>query len=135
MRKPSFDLYYDFKRIFDRINKDRSLKQQLIPYFISSHPGCREVDMAELAVETKSLNMHLEQVQDFTPTPVTLATTMFYTGVNPYTMEPVYVAKTKEEKQKQNSYFFWWKAPEESKRKSPSFKPRKGKKYDNKKEV
>ena len=91
--------------------------------------------MQQLAERCRQMHYRPEQVQDFTPTPMTLATTMFYTGVNPYTMEPVYVAKTKEEKHKQNSYFFWWKAPEESKRKSPSFKPRKGKKYDNKKEV
>ena len=91
--------------------------------------------MQQLAERCRQMHYRPEQVQDFTPTPMTLATTMFYTGVNPYTMEPVYVAKTKEEKQKQNSYFFWWKTPEESKRKSPSFKPRKGKKYDNKKEV
>ena len=108
MRKPSFDLYYDFKRIFDRINKERSLKQQLIPYFISSHPGCREVDMAELAVETKSLNMHLEQVQDFTPTPMTLATEIYYTGIHPYTGEHIFTATSAEEKLAQRRYFFWY---------------------------
>lgn len=108
MRKPSFDLYYDFKRIFDRINKERSLKQQLIPYFISSHPGCREVDMAELAVETKSLNMHLEQVQDFTPTPMTLATEIYYTGIHPYTGERIFTATSAEEKLAQRRYFFWY---------------------------
>ena len=108
MRKPSFDLYYDFKRIFDRINKERSLKQQLIPYFISSHPGCREVDMAELAVETKSLNMHLEQVQDFTPTPMTLATEIYYTGIHPYTAERIFTATSADEKLAQRRYFFWY---------------------------
>ncbi|MBR5898399.1 MAG: YgiQ family radical SAM protein [Muribaculaceae bacterium] len=108
MRKPSFDLYYDFKRIFDRINKERSLKQQLIPYFISSHPGCREVDMAELAVETKSLNMHLEQVQDFTPTPMTLATEIYYTGIHPYTGERIFTATSADEKLAQRRYFFWY---------------------------
>ena len=108
MRKPSFDLYYDFKRIFDRINKERSLKQQLIPYFISSHPGCREVDMAELAVETKSLNMHLEQVQDFTPTPMTLATEIYYTGIHPYTGERIFTPTSAEEKLAQRRYFFWY---------------------------
>ena len=76
MRKPSFSQFYEFKRIFDRINREAGLHQQIIPYFISSHPGCREADMAELAVKTKRLDFHLEQVQDFTPTPMTVATEM-----------------------------------------------------------
>ena len=135
MRKPSWEQYERFYHFFEKVNDEAGLRQQLIPYFISSHPGCTNKDMQQLAERCRQMHYRPEQVQDFTPTPMTLATTMFYTGVNPYTMEPVYVAKTKEEKQKQNSYFFWWKAPEESKRKSPSFKPRKGKKYDNKKEV
>ncbi|MDE5812477.1 MAG: YgiQ family radical SAM protein [Muribaculaceae bacterium] len=108
MRKPSFTQFYDFKKIFDRVNQKYQLRQQLIPYFISSHPGCNEIDMAELAAETKQLNMHLEQVQDFTPTPMTVATEMFYTGVNPYTLKPVYSATTKEEKLAQRKYFFWY---------------------------
>ena len=135
MRKPSWEQYERFYHFFEKVNDEAGLRQQLIPYFISSHPGCTNKDMQQLAERCRQMHYRPEQVQDFTPTPMTLATTMFYTGVNPYTMEPVYVAKTKEEKQKQNSYFFWWKTPEESKRKSPSFKPRKGKKYDNKKEV
>ena len=69
MRKPPFEQFYEFKRIFDKINKEAGLRQQIIPYFISSHPGCTEEDMAELAVITKKLDFHLEQVQDFTPTP------------------------------------------------------------------
>ena len=89
------------------------MKQQIIPYFISSHPGCTNADMKQLAEKCKQMHYRPEQVQDFTPTPMTLATTMFYTGLNPYTMEPVYVAKTKEEKQKQNSFFFWWKPAKE----------------------
>ena len=108
MRKPSFALYYEFKRIFDRLNRTNGLKQQLIPYFISSHPGCREVDMAELAVETKELNMHLEQVQDFTPTPMTLSTEIYYTGIHPYTGERVYTATTRVQKLAQRKYFFWY---------------------------
>ncbi len=108
MRKPSFDLFYEFKDIFDRMNSREGLRQQLIPYFISSHPGCRETDMAELAVETKDLNMHLEQVQDFTPTPMTLATEIYYTGYHPYTGERVYTAHTPEEKLAQRKYFFWY---------------------------
>ncbi len=108
MRKPSFSLYYDFKKIFDKVNRINGLNQQLIPYFISSHPGCREVDMAELAVETKNLNMHLEQVQDFTPTPMTLSTEIYYTGIHPYTGENVYTATTRDEKLAQRKYFFWY---------------------------
>ncbi len=108
MRKPSFSLYYDFKKIFDRVNRTNGLNQQLIPYFISSHPGCREVDMAELAVETKNLNMHLEQVQDFTPTPMTLSTEIYYTGFHPYTGEKVFTATTRDEKLAQRKYFFWY---------------------------
>ena len=135
IRKPSWEQYERFYHFFEKVNDEAGLRQQLIPYFISSHPGCTNKDMQQLAERCRQMHYRPEQVQDFTPTPMTLATTMFYTGLNPYTMEPVYVAKTKEEKQKQNSYFFWWKAPEESKRKYPSFKPRKGKKNDNKKEV
>lgn len=108
MRKPSFALFYDFKKIFDRVNRINNLKQQLIPYFISSHPGCREIDMAELAVETRDLNMHLEQVQDFTPTPMTLATEIYYTGYHPYTSEKVYTATNKNDKLAQRKYFFWY---------------------------
>ncbi len=108
MRKPAFDLFYDFKNVFDRTNRKCGLNQQLIPYFISSHPGCREVDMAELAVETKGLNMHLEQVQDFTPTPMTLSTEIYYTGYHPYTGEKIYTARTRDEKLAQRMYFFWY---------------------------
>jgi uncharacterized radical SAM protein YgiQ len=112
MRKPSFTLFNDFKRLFDRINKEENLRQQLIPYFISSHPGCREEDMAELAVITKQLDFHLEQVQDFTPTPMTISTEMWYTGYDPYTMQPVFSAKSQKEKLSQRQFFFWYK-PEE----------------------
>ncbi len=106
IRKPSFDSFYQFKKIFDKINKEKNLKQQLIPYFMSSHPACTEVDMAELAAISKSLNFQLEQVQDFTPTPMTLSSEIYYTGYHPYTMKPVYTAKTKDEKLNQRQYFF-----------------------------
>lgn len=109
MRKPSFQQFRDFKRIFDRINKECNLNQQIIPYFISSHPGCHEEDMAELAAITKSLDFHLEQVQDFTPTPMTISTEAWYTGYDPYTLKPVFSARTPEEKLKQRQYFFWYK--------------------------
>ena len=112
MRKPSFQQFYAFKRIFDRINREENLRQQIIPYFISSHPGCHEEDMAELAVITKGLDFHLEQVQDFTPTPMTIATETWYTGYDPYTLEPVFSAKSQKEKLAQRQYFFWYK-PEE----------------------
>ena len=112
MRKPSFKQFYDFKRIFDRINREENLRQQIIPYFISSHPGCKEEDMAELAVLTKDMDFQLEQVQDFTPTPMTIATETWYTGYDPYTLEPVFSAKTPREKLAQRQYFFWYK-PEE----------------------
>ena len=112
MRKPSFKLFGEFKCIFDRINREEHLNQQIIPYFISSHPGCREEDMAELAVLTKQLDFHLEQVQDFTPTPMTVSTETWYTGYDPYTLEPVFSAKTPREKLAQRQFFFWYK-PEE----------------------
>ena len=114
MRKPSFEQFETFKKIFDRINREENLRQQLIPYFISSHPGCKEEDMAELAVITKRLDFHLEQVQDFTPTPMTVATEAWYSGFHPYTLEPVFSAKTQREKLAQRQFFFWYK-PEERK--------------------
>lgn len=114
MRKPSFNQFEIFKRTFDRINREENLRQQLIPYFISSHPGCQEEDMAELAVLTKRLDFHLEQVQDFTPTPMTVATEAWYTGFHPYTLEPIFSAKTPREKLAQRQFFFWYK-PEERK--------------------
>lgn len=112
MRKPSFNQFEAFKKIFDRINREQNLRQQLIPYFISSHPGCKEEDMAELAVATKRLDFHLEQVQDFTPTPMTVATEAFYTGYHPYTLEPIFSAKSLRDKLAQRQFFFWYK-PEE----------------------
>lgn len=108
MRKPSFLQFQQFKRTFDKLNKELNLKQQLIPYFISSHPGCTEEDMAELAVITKNLNFHLEQVQDFTPTPMTVATEAYYTGYHPYTLEPVYTARNPKQKLAQRQFFFWY---------------------------
>ena len=108
MRKPSFLQFEQFKKTFDKINKECGLRQQLIPYFISSHPGCSEEDMAELAIITKRLNFKLEQIQDFTPTPMTLSTEIFYTGINPYTMQPVYTARTDRDKQAQRQFFFWY---------------------------
>lgn len=112
MRKPSFKLFHEFKRIFDRINREEGLRQQIIPYFISSHPGCTEEDMAELAAETRDLNFQLEQVQDFTPTPMTVSTDTWYSGYHPYTLQPEFSAHTPDEKLRQRMFFFWYK-PEE----------------------
>ncbi len=109
MRKPSFSYFHKFKEKYDRISKKHNLNQQLIPYFISSHPGCEEEDMANLAAETKDMGFQLEQVQDFMPTPMTVAEVIYYTGVHPYTLKPIKTVKTKEEKQNQNKYFFWYK--------------------------
>ena len=108
MRKPSFKQFEEFKKIFDHINAQENLRQQIIPYFISSHPGCKEEDMAELAVITKRLDFHLEQVQDFTPTPMTVSTETWYTGYHPYTLQPVFSARTQREKLSQRLFFFWY---------------------------
>lgn len=126
MRKPDFEQFVRFKKNFERIEDERLRsmessfsdkagptkkgRQELIPYFISSHPACTEEDMAELAVKTKQMNFHLEQIQDFTPTPMTLSTEMYYTGLDPYTLKPVHTAKSQEEKLRQRQFFFWYKA-------------------------
>ncbi len=114
MRKPSFKHFKSFKEKYDRINKKHGLTQPLIPYFISSHPGCEKEDMADLAAETKKLGFKLEQVQNFTPTPMTVATVIYYSGVHPYTLKPVYTAIEKNEKDDQHLFFFWYK-PENQK--------------------
>lgn len=113
MRKPPFRQFAEFTKRFQRINEAHGLRQQLIPYFI--HPGCTEEDMAELAILTKKLDFKLEQIQDFTPTPMTLATEMYYTGYHPYTLQPVYTAIKKEEKMRQHMFFFWYKREEADK--------------------
>mgnify|MGYP005848309575 CR=1 FL=1 len=109
MRKPGFDLFRRFVKIFDKINSQAGLKQQIIPYFISSHPKSTDEDMAELAAEVKDLNFRLEQIQDFTPTPMTHAAVTFYTGMDPYTKKPVYSAKNQNEKKNQRMFFFSYK--------------------------
>ena len=108
MRKPPFGQFVQFKKIFEKINAEHNLNQQIIPYFISSHPGCREEDMAELAAITKHMHFHLEQVQDFTPAPMTVSTETYYTGLHPYTLEPVFTARTQKEKLAQRMFFFWY---------------------------
>ncbi|NLA23528.1 MAG: DUF3362 domain-containing protein, partial [Bacteroidales bacterium] len=109
MRKTPYSQFEAFKVLFDKINNEEGRRYQLIPYFISSHPGCDIADMAKLAVKTKEQGFRLEQVQDFTPTPMTLSTVMFYTGINPYTGEKIYSANTIEKKRAQQKYFFWYK--------------------------
>ncbi len=109
MRKPSFSLFHQLKKKFEQINAETGLKQQLIPYFISSHPESTLEDMAQLAADTKELGFKLEQVQDFTPTPMTVATVIYYSGYDPYTLKPVFTAKTKPQKQAQQTFFFWYK--------------------------
>ncbi len=109
MRKPSFKYFHKFKEKYDIISEKHGLKQPLIPYFISSHPGCESEDMANLAVETKDMGFQLEQVQDFTPTPMTVATVIYYSGVHPYTLKPYKTVKKKEDKLNQRRFFFWYK--------------------------
>lgn len=109
MRKPSFKYFHKFKETYDRISAKHGLNQPLIPYFISSHPGCDNEDMANLAAETKDMGFQLEQVQDFTPTPMTVATVIYYSGVHPYTLKPYKTVKKKEEKLNQRRFFFWYK--------------------------
>lgn len=116
MRKPSFSYFHQFNKIFDTLNKQEGLNQQLVPYFISSHPACENKDMAELANITKKLNFKLEQVQDFTPTPMTVATEIYYSGYDPYTLQPVFTATTKEQKLAQRQYFFWYKKEDKRRR-------------------
>jgi len=109
MRKPSFSYFHEFKKTFDKINLRKRLNLQLIPYFISNHPESRLEDMANLAAETKDMGFQLEQVQGFTPTPMTVATVIYYSGYHPYTLKKSYVPKSKKEKDEQHRFFFWYK--------------------------
>ena len=109
MRKPNFENFEKFSSFFNEINEKEDLKEQLIPYFISSHPGSKGIDMADLASKTKSMNFKLEQIQDFTPTPMTVATVIYYAGVHPYSLKPIFTAKSQKDKQNQRKYFFWYK--------------------------
>lgn len=111
MRKPSFKLFLELKAKFDIFNRKYGEKQQLIPYFISSHPGCTIENMRELTKKVEKIGLHIEQVQDFTPTPMTLASTIFFTGTDPYTNKSVFVERSKDGKIKQREHFFWYKKP------------------------
>jgi len=109
MRKPSFTYFHKFKERFDKINIRKRLNLQLIPYFISSHPACELEDMANLAAETKDMGFQLEQVQGFTPTPMTVATVIYYSGYHPYTLKPMKTPRSKTERDEQHRFFFWYK--------------------------
>lgn len=109
MRKPSFEYFKKFKEKFEEVSRKKGLRQEIIPYFISSHPGCKPEDMAKLAVKTKQLGYKLEQIQDFTPTPMTLATEIYYSGFHPYTLDRVDTAISLDEKTMQRNFFFWYK--------------------------
>jgi uncharacterized radical SAM protein YgiQ len=109
MRKSPFELFRKLKKRFDNITTKHELKYEIIPYFISSHPGCTDSDMSELAAEVKSLGIKPEQVQDFTPTPMTMSTLMYYSGIDPYSRKKVYVARSIEDKRRQKEFFFWYK--------------------------
>ena len=107
MRKPRFELFERLNDDFLKICRSENLKYQLIPYFISSHPGCTEQHMRELSRKVLGrLHFTLEQVQDLTPTPMTLSSVMFYTGTDPYTGERLFVARRQDDKKRQKSYFF-----------------------------
>lgn len=106
MRKSSFRHFRKLREKFLSIIRSNGLKYELVPYFISSHPGTTEQKMDSLARELKELGMHPEQVQDFTPTPMTLSTAMYYLGFDPYTGKGVYVARDIAEKRRQKEYFF-----------------------------
>jgi len=114
MRKVPFDLFRELKRRFEKIMKREELKYEIIPYFISYHPGCTDKDMQNLAEEVRSLGVRPEQVQDFTPTPMTLSTLIYYTGFDPHTGKKVYVARKPENKKRQKEYFFWYKKGDKS---------------------
>lgn len=109
MRKSSFDLFKKLKKRFDIIMDKNGLKYDIIPYFISSHPGCTDADMKDLVGEVKALGIKPEQVQDFTPTPMTLSTTMYYTGFDPFSGKKIYVARSSDDKKRQKEFFFWYK--------------------------
>jgi uncharacterized radical SAM protein YgiQ len=109
MRKPPFELFKKLKKRFEAVNEREGTKYEIIPYFISSHPGSGEKEMRNLSAEVRSLGIKPEQVQDFTPTPMTLSTLIYYTGFNPYTDKKVFVVRRPEDKKRQKEYFFWYK--------------------------
>ena len=103
MNKPNKNLYLQFAKMYEDYNRKIGKKQFLVPYFISSHPNCTLENAIELAQYLKSINHMPEQVQDFYPTPSTLSTTAYYTELDPRTLKPIYVAKSKEDKAMQRA--------------------------------
>lgn len=106
MSKPSFKLFGRLRKEFDKLIKREGLKYQIIPYFISSHPGCKMEDMMKLSKNPDLKGICLDQVQDFTPTPMTASSAMFYSGMDLKSFKPIFVEKKQEEKKRQKSYFF-----------------------------
>ena len=106
MGKPSFALFERLRREFDKLNRDKGLRYQIVPYFISSHPGCTMKDMENLANNKVLKGVYTEQVQDFTPTPMTRSSAIFYPQMDPKTFKPVFVEKNMDRKKMQKSYFF-----------------------------
>ncbi len=106
MGKPSFRLFERLRTEFDRIVRKAGVRTELVPYFISSHPGCTMKDMEHLASNPALKGIWMEQVQDFTPTPMTVSSVMFYTGIDPRTMKPVFTERDPEKKKRQKSFFF-----------------------------
>lgn len=109
MRKPTFDYFHQLKTDFESICRKQGIKQQIIPYLISSHPGSTAMDMAELAAELKNCGIFPEQVQDFTPTPLTLSSAIYYSGIDSYSLKPVFTARLPDEKKVQQRFFFYYK--------------------------
>lgn len=106
MGKPSFEGFRFLSEEFRRINKIYNLRYQLIPYFISSHPGCTMDDMKKLASNPYLTGIDLEQVQDFTPTPMTRSSVSFFSGIDPVTMKKIFVERDEIKKKRQKSFFF-----------------------------
>lgn len=106
MRKSSFQLFVKLKELFDAETLREQMPLQLIPYFMSSHPGCGSEEMKGLQQKVRKMGYRLEQVQDFTPTPMTLSSVMFYTGINPYTRKKIFVERILSKKKQQFSKFF-----------------------------
>jgi radical SAM superfamily enzyme YgiQ (UPF0313 family) len=98
MNKPDGAVFEAFRRQFEALQQNKTNRQYLLPYFMSGHPGCRIPDMVDLALYIRDHNLYTEQVQDFTPTPMSVSTCMYYTGLDPFTLQPVHVPKGREKK-------------------------------------
>jgi radical SAM superfamily enzyme YgiQ (UPF0313 family) len=96
MRKPGPEVFDRFRNSFEELQAGKKKRQYLVPYFMSGHPGCTIPDMVAMALYIRDHRLYTEQVQDFTPTPMSLATCMYYTGLDPFTLQPVHVPKGRE---------------------------------------